>query len=646
MKRLPLCALFLLALCWPAAAQFNNATWIGPITAGDCIGWASPGVIKDAGVTCAQVIAPAGTNGQIQYNNNGVFGGLTVGSGLQSLAGSLICSQFGSAAPGCVPLSGGGTVNFLRADGTWAPVQGANPTASVGTSAVNGSSASFMRADAAPPINQAMAPTWSGVHKWTNDALFGSGRPWCDVREQGAVGDSSTNDTAAFNACVTQLHTFGGGIIFVPVSNGNYCLKGIAGVGFTLNSSDTVAIVGAGRQVSLSDCNTDVTTVTLQGPNSSISNISVKGRGADSTDTFTINHDAILMQSNCSNCLISHVTVSGGLLPIHIIGGGQWLVNDTEASMAYGSANIYAVAATNGGVTTGWIWRSFADDSFPTGTGPVGTAGTYTISAWAAAQAYAANKVVSNSGYYIQCTNCDGVKISGLSAPTNPVYGASVTDNQLTWKLLPAVGSCNIQLDSGNTQTIVFQTDATGPHLHNICVTDSQSFTPKPSLISIISSSPTSALSDNILLDSGNGITIAHNNPIDFCYASGCAAIDATANFGQGLNVVDNLMYAGSLGVVINAASGRANAIVSNNQMYGFSTEAILVQANITDFTISSNQCGTSGQFGTNAKCYQTSSGDDQEIIVNNNTHGSTNASSPLNGAGSANSTVTGNLPH
>jgi hypothetical protein len=41
---------------------------------------------------------------------------------------------------------------------------GANPSAQVGLTAINGSSTSFMRADAAPAINQAITPTWSGTH--------------------------------------------------------------------------------------------------------------------------------------------------------------------------------------------------------------------------------------------------------------------------------------------------------------------------------------------------------------------------------------------------------------------------------------------------------------------------------------------------
>jgi hypothetical protein len=74
---------------------------------------------------------PGGSSGQLQFNNSGAFGGLTIGSGLQNSSGSLICVAFGTSAPGCVPSSGGGTTNFLRADGAWAaPPSGGSATGS------------------------------------------------------------------------------------------------------------------------------------------------------------------------------------------------------------------------------------------------------------------------------------------------------------------------------------------------------------------------------------------------------------------------------------------------------------------------------------------------------------------------------------
>lgn len=48
---------------------------------------------------------------------------------------------------------------------------GANPTASVGLTAVNGSAGTFMRSDAAPPLSQSIAPTWTGIHTFGSAKL-------------------------------------------------------------------------------------------------------------------------------------------------------------------------------------------------------------------------------------------------------------------------------------------------------------------------------------------------------------------------------------------------------------------------------------------------------------------------------------------
>lgn len=61
----------------------------------------------------------------------------------------------------------------------------ANPTASVGTTATNGVATTFMRSDAAPAINLAMTPTWSGVH--TFSTLAGTGTRGVVVDAAGAL---------------------------------------------------------------------------------------------------------------------------------------------------------------------------------------------------------------------------------------------------------------------------------------------------------------------------------------------------------------------------------------------------------------------------------------------------------------------------
>jgi len=65
------------------------------------------------------------------------------------------------------PLTGAPAAPTFRVlDPTDLPALSANPTASVGLTVVNGSASTLMRSDAAPPLSQAIAPTWTGKHTW------------------------------------------------------------------------------------------------------------------------------------------------------------------------------------------------------------------------------------------------------------------------------------------------------------------------------------------------------------------------------------------------------------------------------------------------------------------------------------------------
>ncbi len=43
----------------------------------------------------------------------------------------------------------------------------ANPTGTVGLSAVNGVASTYMRSDGAPALSQAIVPTWTGLHTFS-----------------------------------------------------------------------------------------------------------------------------------------------------------------------------------------------------------------------------------------------------------------------------------------------------------------------------------------------------------------------------------------------------------------------------------------------------------------------------------------------
>ena len=79
-------------------------------------------------------VTPASPTTSVQFNNAGAFGGastFTYNSGTDTLSvGNLLSANFTSAAQGLVPASGGGTTNFLRADGSFAAPPATAPAGS------------------------------------------------------------------------------------------------------------------------------------------------------------------------------------------------------------------------------------------------------------------------------------------------------------------------------------------------------------------------------------------------------------------------------------------------------------------------------------------------------------------------------------
>ena len=123
---------------------------------------------------------------------NTIFGNNTSGSAAPAYYGiSSYLDTFGTTqgsilyrgATGWVVLAPGTSGYVLQTNGsgsnpTWTAVAsgaaGANPTASVGLTAVNGSATTFLRSDGAPALSQAIVPTWTGLHTFTGGITFGS----------------------------------------------------------------------------------------------------------------------------------------------------------------------------------------------------------------------------------------------------------------------------------------------------------------------------------------------------------------------------------------------------------------------------------------------------------------------------------------
>lgn len=72
----------------------------------------------------------------------------------------------------CLQANSAGTVTGTGA-GCGGSSSGANPTASVGLSTVNGSATTYMRSDGAPALSQSISPTMTGAWTWTNTTSGG-----------------------------------------------------------------------------------------------------------------------------------------------------------------------------------------------------------------------------------------------------------------------------------------------------------------------------------------------------------------------------------------------------------------------------------------------------------------------------------------
>jgi hypothetical protein len=241
-----------------------DGTWAAPPSGGVTDGDKGDITVSSSG-TVWTIDATVVTNAKLANVATATFKGrTTAGTGspedLTGTQATALLDTFTSTLKGLAPLSGGGTTNYLRADGTWAAPPGtggvsfANPTASVGLTAVNGVATSAMRSDAAPALDVTIAPTWSGLHTFsqriTNTSTT-SGSAATGAYTYGTLSYSDSNNLAvlqstvnAYNQLIVQNTNVGAAASAdLTISNNNGTATTFYG-NFGMNSSGWAGTAG------------------------------------------------------------------------------------------------------------------------------------------------------------------------------------------------------------------------------------------------------------------------------------------------------------------------------------------------------------------------------------------------------------------
>ena len=459
-------------------------------------------------------------------------------------------------------------------------------------------------------------------NSWTGDQLFGSGRPWCDVRAQGAKGDGVTDDTAAFNACLAIIRSFGdGGTIYVPTTSGRYCLFS----GLTFLSTDYVILRGESSAVDLHTCNHDVTLITASGNGLQIKNFTLFGIGGIPSDSpSSITHPVISLV-NCGNeCLLQDLDIYGGTRSISIgCGTPDFRLEHIFATNSYGNAIIYEGCAS--APIGGWWNRVQADQTSGT-YGSYGTIAGTAPAAWASSHSYTVNTVVSSNGYYFQTssTSCT----SGSTAPTLHTYNTSFSDGGCTWLLLAPATYYAVFFDTYSNQNFLHWMDIDGPYTSSMYFDNSLGGA-APTLTTVTDSNAGAVYGYVVDLEYGNGFTLA-NSTFGASLTANYAIVYYGSNWNGDSQLTGNWFHDASYGVDAAYPVNHANLGVINNNFTNIS--AVAMTSTVEDARFIGNGCAASNTYtGTTATCWTITG--PYYTIIGNDYHGTTNAPIPTNGA-------------
>jgi len=279
------------------------------------------------------------------------------------------------------------TNNVLQYNGTnWVNVTlassaaGANPTATIGLTVVNGSAATFLRSDGAPALSQAIAPTWTGVHIFSPAARTSGVSPYFTINAPAdtgittateAIGIKHTGATRTWvdgTVAVQREYFFGAPTYNKTTTSATFTQAGtlviggapVAGTGVTITNAFALWVQGgvshfgaqlggspmsaqAGNGIEVADINTNGEGVTYQVTNTSNGTFAYGGLTIfnDTATNPAVAYAGIYLNSSgYTNTTFGTAVAIANQLAIQNATGGPLTIGTTGTGSTNGVVNI------------------------------------------------------------------------------------------------------------------------------------------------------------------------------------------------------------------------------------------------------------------------------------------------------------------